>query len=67
MLYTAGMAKENTALRLDADLLAAMRRLKETRGIPVTTQIEFAVREWLKREGVVVKTERKRAATRKRS
>jgi hypothetical protein len=67
MLYTGGMTKENTALRLDVDLLAAMRRVKETKGIPVTTQIEFAVRDWLKRQGVVVKTERKRAATRKRS
>jgi hypothetical protein len=58
--------KEATALRLDVDLLEAMRKVKEAEGIPVTTQIELGVREWLKRRGVVVKTERRRAATRRR-
>jgi hypothetical protein len=59
--------KESTALRIDVDLLEAMRALKERDGIPVTTQIEMAVREWLKTKGIVVKkAERKRAATRKR-
>lgn len=61
--------KETTALRLDADLLEAMREFKATKGVPVTTQIEMAVRAWLAQEGVVVKkrAERKRAVTRKRS
>lgn len=59
--------KAATALRLDAALLDAMRRVKDTEGIPVTTQIEMACREWLKKRGVVVKSERKRAATRRRS
>ena len=58
--------KEATALRLNTALLEAMRQVKETEGIPVTTQIEMAVREWLNKRGVVVKSERKRAATRKR-
>ena len=57
--------KESTALRLDTALLEAMRAVKDAEGIPVTTQIEIAVREWLKKRGVVVeKPERKRAATR---
>lgn len=60
-------SKETTALRLDIELLTAMRRVKETEGIPVTTQIEFAVRDWLTRRGTLAKTDRKRAATRKRS
>jgi hypothetical protein len=58
--------KESTALRLDTTLLEAMRDLKEREGIPVTTQIEMAVRDWLAKRGVSLKTERKRAATRKR-
>ena len=59
--------KESTALRIDVDLLEAMRAVKDREGIPVTTQIEMAVREWLKSRGVVVnKAERKRASTRKR-
>jgi len=61
--------KETTALRLDLDLLAAMRNLRETEGIPVTTQIEMASREWLRKRGIIVKkkADRKRAGTRKRS
>jgi len=58
--------KELTALRLNTDLLRAMREVKETEGLPVTTQIELAVRDWLKKRGVVVTRERKRAAPRKR-
>jgi hypothetical protein len=51
--------KITTALRLDSDLLDAMRGVKEEVGIPVTTQLEKAAREWLKRRGVKVKTSRK--------
>ena len=59
--------KEQAAFRLDQGLLDAMRVLKDRKGVPVTTQIEMAVRDWLKREhGVIVKSERKRAVTRKR-
>lgn len=59
--------KESTALRIDVGLLAAMRDVKDREGIPVTTQIEMAVRDWLKERGIVVKkAERKRAVTRKR-
>ena len=55
--------KETTALRIDVDLLAAMRQLKEDKGIPVTTQIEMAVRDWLKREyGIVAKKSPNRRA-----
>jgi len=60
--------KESTALRIDVDLLEAMRDVKDAEGIPVTTQIEMAVREWLKNRGIVVKrAERLRVAARKRS
>jgi hypothetical protein len=58
--------KETTAFRLDSELLAAMRRVKQVEGIPVTTQVEMAAREWLKKRGVIVKADRKRASTRKR-
>jgi hypothetical protein len=58
--------KETTAFRLDTTLLAAMRGVKDREGIPVTTQIEMAVREWLTRRGTIEKADRKRAQTRKR-
>lgn len=59
--------KETTALRIDVDLLAAMRRLKDDKGVPVTTQIEMAVRDWLRREyGIVVKKAPNRRAVTQR-
>ena len=57
--------KETTALRLDRDLLEAMRKVRQHDGVPVTTQIEMAVREWLEKRGTL-KADRKRAGTRKR-
>jgi hypothetical protein len=54
-ILTAMSSKEATALRLDVALLEAMRRVKDADGIPVTTQIELAVREWLKKRGTLVK------------
>ena len=51
--------RELTAFRLPQELLDAMRAYKERQGVPVTTQIEKAVTEWLKKRGVVVNTKRK--------
>ena len=47
------MPKELTALRLDPELLDAMRRVKAQEGIPITTQIEFALRKWLTGKGAL--------------
>ena len=55
------MSKETTAFRLDTTLLEAMRRVKLQDGIPVTTQIEMAVREWLVKRGALKKADRRRA------
>jgi hypothetical protein len=55
--------KETTALRLDVDLMNAMRQVKEADGIPITTQIEFAVRAWLTLRGVKLKSDSKRRPT----
>jgi hypothetical protein len=49
------------------EVMAALRSVRAKEGIPVAVQIDFAVREWLKKKGVTVKTERKRADTRRRS
>jgi hypothetical protein len=53
--------KTETALRLDTKLLEMMRQVKAEEGIPVTTQIEMAVREWLTQRGILAKPERRRA------
>lgn len=55
------------AFRMAPELMRAMRAVKEKDGVPVSEQIDRAVRAWLKARGVTVKkTERKRAVTRKR-
>jgi hypothetical protein len=59
-------AKQLTALRLDDDLLQAMRRLQERDGISFSEQMRRALRPWLESKGVM-KAERKRPASRKRS
>lgn len=57
-------AKQLTALRLDDDLLQAMRRLQERDGISFSEQMRRALRPWLESKGVIKKAERKRAAIR---
>jgi hypothetical protein len=49
------------------DLMAGMQQVKARDGIPVTEQVRRAIRAWLKENGVTVKTDRTRAATRTRS
>ena len=63
LLYDPPMPKELTAMRLDTELLAAMRAVKTREGIPVTTQIEFALRQWLTARGAL-KTTTKRTTKR---
>jgi hypothetical protein len=55
-----------TAVRLDPDLVAGLERLREEHGPTVAESIRRAVRQYLERKGVIEKTTRKRAATRKR-
>jgi hypothetical protein len=43
-----------TSLRLDVDLLAGLRQVKERDGVAVTEQVRRAVREWLSRKGVKI-------------
>jgi len=59
--------KEMTTIRIAPELLDVMRALKDHEGIPMAVQVDKALREWLDRRGLKVKTERPRASTRKRS
>jgi hypothetical protein len=51
---------------IDADLAAALKRVKEDTGIPESEQVRRAIREWMERRGTIAKTNRKRAPARKR-
>jgi hypothetical protein len=56
---------EQTAFRLDTELMDGLRAVKERDGIPISEQVRRAVKAWLESRGVM-KADRKRALTRKR-
>lgn len=58
--------KAMTTIRLKPDLLEAMRSVKEREGIPMAAQVDFAVRDWLKRRGLEIKATPRRAQTRRK-
>ena len=54
------------AFRVEPELMDAMERLREKVGISFSEQMRRALRAWLEEQGVLDKTDRKRASTRKR-
>ena len=52
--------------RLDADLIEGLKAVHGRDGVPPSEQARRAIRAWLESKGVM-KSERKRAATRRRS
>ena len=62
--------RRTVTFRIDDKVLQGMQELWQRDGITISEQIRRALRAWLDAKGVSVpdhKTERKRAATRKRS
>ena len=55
-----------TNIRIDTELLEGMQQIVQRDGVPVSEQVRRGIRMWLESKGVKVKTERPRAATRKR-
>jgi Arc/MetJ-type ribon-helix-helix transcriptional regulator len=55
-----------TTFRIDDELLDGLRTVYDRDGVQVSEQVRRAIRMWLESKGVIVKSERKRAATRKR-
>ena len=53
--------KELTAFRIAPDVMAGLRAVKERDGVPLSVQVDRALRMWLAEKGVM-KAERKRAA-----
>jgi len=52
---------------IDDELREGLRHVRDRDGVLESEQIRRAISAWLEAKGVKVKTERKRAATRKRS
>jgi Ribbon-helix-helix protein, copG family len=55
-----------TNFRIDEKLLEALEAIRERDGVPVSEQVRRGILLWLESKGVSVKTERKRAGTRRR-
>ncbi len=64
-MLTAMVVRKLTNFRIDPDLAAGLKLVKERDGIPEGEQIRRAVRAWLESKDAI-KTDRKRAQTRKR-
>ena len=64
-ILTYGTPNKILMFRPDNDTFDAMALLRERDGVPFSQQIRRALRAWLESKGVT-KSERKRAATRKR-
>ena len=47
--------KELTAFRVEADLMEGLRRVKDRDGVPLSVQVDRALRAWLEGKGVTVK------------
>ena len=59
--------KTLTNFRIDEALLEALQKVNEREPDGVSFHVRRAIREYVGRKGVIVKTERKRPASRKRS
>lgn len=59
--------KKPYTLKLDEELIEAIKAIKAREGIPESEQIRRGLQLWLKSKGVRVEAGRKRAATRKRA
>ena len=47
--------KELTAFRVEADIMEGLRRVKDRDGVPLSVQVDRALRAWLEKKGVSVK------------
>jgi hypothetical protein len=47
--------KELTAFRVEADIMEGLRRVKDRDGVPLSVQVDRALRAWLDKKGVSVR------------
>jgi hypothetical protein len=64
--------KELTAFRIEPEIMEGLRRVKDRDGVPLSVQVDRALRAWLEKKGVSVNTASKasrrdpKTATRRR-
>jgi hypothetical protein len=54
MFIQCGMPKEMTAFRIDPQIMDGLRRVKDRDGVPLSIQVDRALRAWLQKKGVSV-------------
>jgi hypothetical protein len=47
--------KELTAFRVEADIMEGLRRVKDRDGVPLSVQVDRALRAWLRDKSVTLK------------
>lgn len=55
-----------TTFRLETEIMDALAAIRDRDGITVSEQVRRALKQWIAEKGVKMKTDRKRAQTRKR-
>ena len=60
------MALKPTTFRLETEIMDALAAIRDRDGIAVSEQVRRALKQWIDSKNVKGKSERKRAATRKR-
>jgi Arc/MetJ-type ribon-helix-helix transcriptional regulator len=60
------MTLKPTTFRLETEIMEALTEIRVRDGISVSEQVRRALRQWIESRDVKVKSERKRADTRKR-
>lgn len=61
------MTLKPTTFRLETEIMAALAEIRDRDGVGVSEQVRRALKAWIASKGVTIKSERKRAVTRRRS
>lgn len=59
--------KELTAFRVDPEIMAGLRQVKVRDGVPLSVQVDRALRAWLALKGTSTKPAPRRAGTRRKA
>ncbi|HWF83604.1 MAG TPA: hypothetical protein VG222_02090 [Vicinamibacterales bacterium] len=60
------MTLKPTTFRLETEIMVALAEIRDRDGMAVSEQVRRALKQWIEAKGVKLKTDRKRARTRKR-
>ena len=56
-----------TAFRIEPEIMDGLRRVKDREGVPLSVQVDRALRAWLKKKGIAVQSKTATSNASKRS